>query len=365
MKYDPPEQVTLLPNMIASRKGWFQYKNPAGWNFRLIHIIHILCNICDYLCWFFLHKRSKPSQQLLDKHLPAVEEVQLHKLKEPPADGIQILWIGHATLLVQIEGYNIITDPVFGNFCGPNRWMGYSRFRPPSVTIEDLKNKVGIEIHAVVVSHNHYDHLDEDSVQELVNLYGNMIQWFVPKGMKDWFESRGCTSVTHMDWWDKEQMHSRPDKSTPPTVTFTPAKHWSGRGICNYYCRHLWGSWLICGEKSVFYFAGDTGYAADVFDQIKRVAGQIDVAAIPIGAYKPRSVMKAQHVDPYEAVRIHKELGATTSIGIHWGTFALSNEEIHEPVKDLTKAKEEAGVSLTDFIVMDHGEVKSFPIQQK
>lgn len=209
----------------------------------------------------------------------------LEDLKNPPKRGIQVLWIGHASLLVQIDGINILTDPVFHD-CGPSqfgyRYFNYKRFRDPAITVQDLRDR-DVEVNVIVISHDHFDHLDEESVSELVKAYPD-VQWLVPKNMKGWFQSMNCTKVTDMTWWEEF-----PTENRQFTVTCTPAKHWCGRGLRYYYCRHLWCSWFIRGPQgSKFFFAGDTGYAQDLFPSIRETCGAPDLAAIPIGACKPR-----------------------------------------------------------------------------
>ncbi|XP_071830878.1 N-acyl-phosphatidylethanolamine-hydrolyzing phospholipase D-like [Apostichopus japonicus] len=356
MSSEDDENTSLMQdqNLVQFRTGWLCYKNPEKWKFSLFNVFHICTNIYPYLKYFLFHKASEPNSEELKEHLPESARESLEWLRNPPEKGIRVLWIGHASLLVRIDGINILTDPVFYD-CGPRicgfRIFNYKRFRPPAVTVKDLKDE-NIQIHAVVISHDHFDHLDEQSVSELV-AYKADIQWYVPKNMSQWFKDRNCTNVTELGWWEERTTTGN------LTVACTPAKHWCGRNLRYYYCRHLWCSWYIVGPRgSKFFFAGDTGYAQGLYPSIKNKYGSPDLAAIPIGACKPRPVMQAQHINPEEALIVHRELDAKNSIAIHWGMFALSNEKINEPIEDLKKAKREECDET--FFTMKHGEVKWF-----
>ncbi|KAM3173600.1 hypothetical protein ACTXT7_012182, partial [Hymenolepis weldensis] len=230
--------------------------------------------------------------------------------------------------------------------------------------IDDLPH-----IDAVVISHNHYDHLDVNSVQELDKRFPDLY-WFVPSGIRDFIlatvSQANKDRVQEFMWWEE-----KPIGDTGVKAVFTPAQHWSAR---NFFfdsftdLKHsqlpvavihpfqtLWGSWALIGPKHRVWFGGDTGYCS-VFKEIGEHLGPFDVAAIPIGAYKPRWALKSQHVDPIEAVQIHKEIKAKHSIGIHWGTFPLSKESYMAPKHDLEEAVEEAGLTKSDFQTIYHGQ---------
>ena len=181
---------------------------------------------------------------------------------------------------MQFDGVNILTDPVFSERCGPLNLpiTGYRRFRPAPCAVKDLPR-----VHAVIISHSHYDHLDTQSVRDIHQRFGDGVHWFVPKGLQSWFTSCGCRHVHEMDWWEEETLPDRPDVN----FVFTPTQHWSCRNLVTDKNKTLWGSWCVIGPKHRYYFAGDTGYC-EAFKQIGEHYGPFDLAAIPIGAYLPR-----------------------------------------------------------------------------
>lgn len=234
---------------------------------------------------------------------------------KPPDSGVNVTWLGHATTLVQFDNVTFLTDPLFSERASPFSFVGPKRYRSCPCNVEDLP-----PIDAVVISHNHYDHLDVTSVKSLNSRFGDKIRWFVPSGLAEWMKSTGVQNVVELKWWETGTIADKSDVS----FVFTPAQHWCKRGLWddNYV---LWGSWSVIGPKHRFFFAGDTGYC-DAFKQIGDVYGPFDVSAIPIGAYAPRYFMTPQHVDPEEAVKIHMDIRSKSSVAVHWGTFSLAHE---------------------------------------
>jgi len=206
----------------------------------------------------------------------------------------------------------------------------------------------------VVISHNHYDHLDADSVKSLNTRFGDKLRWYVPLGLAKWMKDEGVKNVVELNWWESSCNLSQSDVS----FVFTPAQHWCKRTLRDDN-QVLWGSWSIIGPKHRFFFTGDSGYC-DAFKQIGNVYGPFDLAAIPIGAYEPRWFMKPQHVDPEEAVKIHNDIKSKSSVAIHWGTFALAHEYYLEPPKKLTDALKDFKLSEEVFITLNHGETREF-----
>jgi N-acyl-phosphatidylethanolamine-hydrolysing phospholipase D len=203
-------------------------------------------------------------------------------------------------------------------------------------------------IDAVVVSHNHYDHLDQDSVRRLAEQPGGSPRFFVPLGLKEWFARRGIEDVVELDWWDRLDFNGL-------ELHFVPVQHWSKRTLTDEN-QSLWGGWVVRHPELSFFFAGDTGYSRD-FADIGAKFGGFDVAAIPIGAYAPRWFMQIMHLDPAEAVRVHQDVNARRSVAIHWGTFAnLTDESLYEPPLRLAEELRKAGLSERDFVVLKHGE---------
>lgn len=251
-------------------------------------------------------------------------------------------WIGHSTVLVQLAGLNILTDPVFSDRASPLPWSGPRRWQPPGLALEDLPR-----IDLVLLSHNHYDHLDAASVKALARQAGGSPLFVVPLGVEPWMAAAGIERVQALDWWDELMVGEA-------KVHFVPAQHWSGRtGIDRN--RSLWGGFVVEAEGRSVYFAGDTGYSAD-FIRIGRRFGEINLALIPIGSYQPRWFMGPQHVDPAEAVKIHQDVRARRSIGIHWGTFQLADDALDAAPAELDAALKAAGLSPKAFVTLRHGQ---------
>ncbi len=256
-----------------------------------------------------------------------------------------ITWLGHATFLLQIGGVNILTDPHLTSRASPLSFSGPKRIVPPALTFHELPH-----IHLVVISHNHYDHLDRTTIRRLMKQRGGAPRFFVPLGIKSWLRGTGYAKCVELDWWQWVQ-------DLGLTMHFVPAQHWSARTPWDRNTS-LWGGWIIEHESFRFFFAGDSGYSPD-FLEIGRKFAPIDLAAIPIGAYEPRWFMRAHHVNPEEAVKIHQDVGALHSVAMHWGTFMLSDEPVEEPPHRLAIARREAGLKESEFFVMKHGETRS------
>lgn len=260
-------------------------------------------------------------------------------------DSSTITWIGHSSFLVQTGGVNLVTDPHLTERASPFSFAGPKRMMPPAMDFADLPS-----LDLALISHNHYDHLDEVTVQRLAREHP-ALHFVVPLGLKAWFFKRGIASVTELDWWQDARIgNSR--------VTAVPVQHFSGRGA-NDRNKTLWCGLMaeIAGRK--IFFAGDTGYSKD-FAEIGERFGPIDLAMIPIGAYQPRWFMSAMHIDPEEAVQIHQDLRSLQSVAMHWGTFQLTEEPPDQPPQKLVRALAEKSVSLEKFWVFKHGETRSF-----
>ncbi len=259
-----------------------------------------------------------------------------------------VTWIGHATLLMQMGGLNILTDPQFSERASPLSWAGPKRWQPPGVALADLPH-----IDLVLVSHNHYDHLDLASVRALALQRQGPPLFFVPLGLKAWFEQNVPNTagrVHELDWWDRREMPAA-------VVHFVPAQHWSQRTLRDRN-QTLWGGWVVKQPDFVFYFAGDMGYSRDALDIGERFGG-FDLAAIPVGAYEPRWFMRNQHVNPDEAVQVHKDVRAKQSLGVHWGTFnGITDEPLDQPISDLKAARKRHGLTNEDFFLLRHGETR-------
>lgn len=258
-----------------------------------------------------------------------------------------VTWIGHATVLVQLGGLNVLTDPIFSERASPLQSVGPKRALPPGLGLPQLPR-----IDLVVISHNHYDHLDRDSVTALSQQPGGPPLFLVPLGNRSWFESIGIRHVQELDWWQTHRIGA-------VDVTLTPVQHWSSRTLTDRM-KALWGGWALFAPDFSLFFAGDTGYSKDFAEIGARLAprGGFDLALIPVGAYEPRWFMAEQHVNPAEAVQMHRDLRARQSLGIHWGTFELTDESLDEPPRALAAARKAAGLVDQDFFVLAVGETR-------
>jgi len=268
-----------------------------------------------------------------------------------------ITWIGHAAMLAQFGGLNLLTDPAFSERASPLAFIGPKRHVAPGLSLADLPR-----IDVVLISHNHYDHLDDASVRALAAQAGGAPLFIVPLGLAAWFAERGIANCVELDWW---QAHSVEAAGGAVEVVLTPAQHWSGRGL-NDRLATLWGSYAVFAPDLHLFFSGDTGYSKDFSDirarfaarQTPQAGGGFDIALIAIGGYEPRWFMAPQHVDPSEAVRIHLDLNAKRSVGVHWGTFELTDESLDQPPIDLAAARRQQQVPDEDFFVLAVGETR-------
>ena len=306
----------------------------------------------DFLRWQW---ESWGLDKTANSHTPSVQ-ADLALLKSPLSPSVT--WIGHATALVQANGLNVLLDPIFSERASPVQLFGPKRAQPPGVAMVDLP-----AIDVVLISHNHYDHLDRISVAQLdekAKAAGKTTLFLVPLGLKVWFNGIGIDSVVELDWWQHHDIKG---------VEFhlTPVQHWSARSI-NDRSATLWGGWAVLGADFHWYYAGDTGYSRDFADTAKHFAprqtealgGGFDLALVPVGAYEPRWFMSQQHVNPMESVRIHQDVGAKRSIGVHWGTFSLTDEPLDQPPRELAIARQALGVKATDFGILAIGESRQF-----
>jgi N-acyl-phosphatidylethanolamine-hydrolysing phospholipase D len=273
-----------------------------------------------------------------------------------------VTWIGHATVLVQSAGLNLLTDPIFSQRASPFSFLGPRRRQAPGVALADLPR-----IDAVLVSHNHYDHLDEASVRALARQPGGSPQFIVPLGLGDWFVRRGLQRVVELDWWHSHGL-TPGHKGAPTEVSLVPAQHWSARGLGDRMDT-LWGGFAVFAPDCHWFYAGDTAYSREFGRMRERFAprqqaqlgGGFDVALLPLGAYEPRWFMATQHVNVAEALRIHQDLGAKRSLGVHWGTFELTDEALDEPPRALLRERHALGLSDEDFFVMPIGQTRHLP----
>lgn len=260
-----------------------------------------------------------------------------------------LTWIGHASLLLQIAGLNILIDPVFSRRVSPVRWAGPKRHQPPGLRVDQLP-----PIDVVVISHNHYDHLDRPSVRA-VGAHSSPL-YLTPRGVDAWMQRNVPRARTHGLLW--HERHAIETPTGPVSFHFEPVQHWSSRSALRRNDTP-WGSWAIVHPSFRFWFSGDLGYSTDP-QRIGETHGPFDLAAIGIGAYAPRWFMKPQHIDPAEAVQVMLDVRAAKAVGIHWGTFPLADESLDDPPRELAAAVAARGLPAERFTVMQHGETRRY-----
>lgn len=257
-------------------------------------------------------------------------------------------FIGHATFLLQFAGLTVLTDPIFATHAGPFGRLGPKRARPPALRAAELP---GVDV--VLVSHNHYDHLDLAALRRLAR--ERRPRFVTSLGNRRWLEARGVTPVVELDWWQEVEI------APGLRVTGTPAQHFAARTPWDR-CRTLWNGFYLHTAQGGVFFGGDSGWAPH-FAEIRSRLGAPSLALLPIGAYEPRWFMIPVHMNPDEAVRAHLALGARRSLGMHFGTFQLTNEGIDAPLRDLAAARAAHGVAEADFAAPGFGETCVLPLR--
>ena len=253
-----------------------------------------------------------------------------------------VTWIGHSTVLVQLDHVTFITDPTWAERSGPfSGTIGVRRYTPPGIPFEQLP-----KIDFVLISHDHYDHLDEPTVRRLARTFDPV--FIVPLGIKAWLADRGISNAIELDWGESVTLRGL-------TIVCLPAQHGGGRTALDQG-RRLWSAWAVLGSKR-FYYAGDTGYYHH-FKEAGDAFGPFDLAALPIGSYTPREIAKPVHISPEEAIQAAIDLHATHFLGVHWGTFALAREPYDEPPKRLAAELERRHLDPAQAWILAPGETR-------
>ncbi|HSJ12966.1 MAG TPA: MBL fold metallo-hydrolase [Longimicrobiales bacterium] len=260
------------------------------------------------------------------------------------ADEVRVTWVGHSTFLIQLPGCNVLTDPVWSRRASPVQWTGPVRLAPPGLEFDALP-----PIDVVLLSHDHYDHLDRPTITRLHERGGDELTFVTPLGYRSWLARLGIERVAELGW------HQQARFASGLNVTALPARHWAQRTPWDSM-RRLWASFALRLGAWRLYFCGDSGYAP-IFADIGRYAGPFDIVLLPIGAYEPRWFMQPAHMNPEEAVQAWVDLGATgVFVAMHWGTFRMTDEPPLEPPERLRAAWRERGLDETALHVPRHGE---------
>ncbi|MGF7175634.1 MBL fold metallo-hydrolase [Azospirillum doebereinerae] len=288
----------------------------------------------DVLRWKMEGQKAEPWPRTVAS-VPARKPA--NQMREP---GIRATVVGHSTVLLQVAGLNILTDPVWSNRVGPTSWLGPRRVLAPAIPFEDLP-----AIDVVLLSHNHYDHLDRPTLAALAKRDNPRIVTGLKVG-----KAVPSNEVTELDWWE------RSDLSPEVQATYVPAEHFSARGPFDRD-KTLWGGFVVTTPSGTIYFAGDTGHG-EHFAQIRRRFGPMTLSLLPIGAYEPRWFMAPVHIGPDEAVAAASTLESRVSVAIHFGAFPLADDGMETPLRELTQALAERPGPPIDFRVPRFG----FPI---
>ncbi len=283
----------------------------------------------------------------------------------PSSDTQYVTWLGHASIYLHTLEYGVLIDPVFSERVSPFSFIGPKRQVMVNWTISQLPH-----LHYVLISHNHYDHLDAPTIQEILRYFPEVV-FIVPLGLEAWFYKRGITKVIALDWFEQyrilsndivdltiedrnkdifrqlDSLRCNETNFAPIMITAVPAQHWSKRGIWDRN-HSLWCGYILQFAGKTIYFSGDSGYSSQLLE-ITNYFPDIDLGFLPIGAYLPRDLMAPQHMNPAESIELHQRLNITRSVGIHWGIFELTDESLDDPIESLQYYLNEAGLSHNVF----------------
>jgi N-acyl-phosphatidylethanolamine-hydrolysing phospholipase D len=295
------------------------------------------------LKWLLVHRTTRPLPRDPDPAAFIRRMQPAFRSPRAPVDHLTATWVGHASVLLQLGGLNILTDPMWSPRASPVPFAGPWRWVPPAIAFDALP-----PIDLVLQSHNHYDHLDDRTVRRLALAHPEAA-WLVPLGLASFVRHRGARRVTELDWWQEVDIG-------PVRAACTPAQHFSGRGFTDRGAT-LWCGWALAAaaQRMRVFFSGDTGLHPE-FAGIAARYGPFALALLPIGAYEPRWFMRSIHMNPEESVEACRTLGARVMIPIHWGTFKLTDEAMDEPPARARAAWHEAGLPADGYRQLAHGE---------
>jgi N-acyl-phosphatidylethanolamine-hydrolysing phospholipase D len=331
------QQQVLVP---AHHRPGGGFRNP--WPFAQMH------GFLDFLKWSVIERPRNPRRPDPDPRV-FVRVAPAYTVPRGAPDLLTITWIGHTSFLIQIGGLNVLTDPVWSDRASPVQFAGPRRWVPPAVDFDRLP-----PIDAVILSHDHYDHLDSSTVSRLVERYP-AAKWYAPLGVGDFLRRRGVRDIVERDWWEETALGDL-------RLTCLPAQHFSGRTLGTRN-RTLWCGWALRTSNRSLFFAGDTALHPD-FGSIAARCGPFDVAILPIGAYEPRWFMGSVHMNPEDCIDAVEQLQTgqqgtgLVMIAAHWGTFKLTDEPMDEPPARMRDRWRAAGRDHEDLWIMHHGETR-------
>jgi len=282
--------------------------------------------------------QEKRTEQWFKNYETAVRE---DPIPEPNISEIQYTYVNHSTFLIQHQGVKILTDPIWSERCSPFQFVGPARMRPPGIPFENLPI-----IDLVLLSHNHYDHLDKNTIEHIEEQWSP--KFIVPLGLKKVMEKMGCKNVQEIDWWESIDYKKLQIKAVP-------ANHFSSRGMFDRDVT-LWAGFVIKSPSHKIYFLGDSGYS-DLFKTIGEREGPFDLSFIPIGAYLPEWFMSPIHISPKEAVQVHLDVKSKKSVAMHFGTFPLALDGPERAPEELIDNLHKLDIDLQSFFIPDEGGV--------
>ncbi len=267
----------------------------------------------------------------------ALHRLEAHRTQD------SLTWLGHAAFLIRLGGQTILVDPFLGERASPVSWAGPRRYAGPAITVDKLP-----PVDVLVISHNHYDHLDLRTIRQLPGK--EKVRVIVPSGLGALLRASGFSDITELRWGDSLAMNGL-------KVTSVPAVHFSSRGMFDRD-ETLWSGYVFESPLKRVYFAGDTAYHDTLFKQLRQTIGPVDVALVPIGAYEPHNLMADVHTNPEQAVQLARDMGARVLVGMHWGSIVLSTEPPFEPPLRFRAAGRANGYADEALWVMSIGETR-------
>jgi len=302
----------------------------------------------DVITWSRTRRSTPRGRPILPAH------VQPGFAQPRAATGtLSATWIGHSTVLLQVGALNVLTDPMWSGRASPVQWAGPHRLTTPGIALDALP-----PIDVVLLSHNHYDHLDAASVRAIARRHP-AARWFTPLGVARYVRRWGGRAITELDWWGAIDADG-------VRVACVPAQHASGRTPFDRM-RTLWCGWTLRSGEHSIYFAGDTAYHSE-FGEIARRHGPFDMCVLPVGAYEPRWFMRPVHVNPDEAVRAYVDIARAhpaapppVALAVHWGTFSLADEPVDEPPRRAADVWRAAGLPQDNLWILSLGETRRVP----